>query len=323
MPSQRPLRVAVALLSPSSLFELAVPCAVFGQDRGEVPAPGYELVLCQTVPGAHRAVGGLRLESSHGLEALGTADLVIVPACVMDGYEPPPALLDALRAAHARGARIASLCSGAFVLAAAGLLEGREVATHWMYADELRRRHPGVRVNDHALYIDDGSILTSAGTAAALDLCLHVVRGDYGAAAAAEVGRRMVVAPHREGDQAQYARPDAPAPSASTGLAPVLDWALARLHTTLPVAELAARAGMSVRTFERHFAREVGTTPLKWLNQQRVTHARALLETTDLPVDTVAERAGLGTGDGLRQHFRRLLGTTPGAYRRTYRGRPG
>lgn len=326
MPSQRPLRVAVALLSPSSLFELAVPCAVFGQDRGEIPAPGYELVLCQTVPGAHHAVGGLRLESSHGLEALGTADLVIVPACVMDGYEPPPALLDALRAAHARGARIASLCSGAFVLAAAGLLEGREVATHWMYADELRRRHPGIRVNDHALYIDDGAILTSAGTAAALDLCLHLVRGDYGAAAAAEVGRRMVVAPHREGDQAQYARPKAPvgqAASASVGLAPVLDWALARLHTTLPVAELAARAGMSVRTFERHFAREVGTTPLKWLNQQRVTHARALLETTDLPVDVVAERAGLGSGDGLRQHFHRLLCTTPAAYRRTYRGLPG
>ncbi|MFG2501201.1 GlxA family transcriptional regulator [Streptomyces sp. NPDC048441] len=322
-----PLRVAVTLLSPSSLFELAVPCAVFGQDGGEIPSPGYELVLCQTVPGAHHAVGGLRMESSHGLEALASADLVIVPACVMDGYEPPAALLDALCSAHARGARIASLCSGAFVLAAAGLLAGREVATHWMYADELRRRHPDVRVDDRALYIDDGSILTSAGTAAALDLCLHIVRGDHGATVAAEVGRRMVVAPHREGDQAQYARPKSPSgqtTSASVvGLAPVLDWALTRLDRPLPIAELAARAGMSVRTFERHFAREVGTTPLKWLNQQRVTHARTLLETTDLPVDTVAERAGLGTGDSLRQHFHRLLGTTPAAYRRTYRGLPG
>ncbi|MFE0130912.1 GlxA family transcriptional regulator [Streptomyces sp. NPDC059037] len=325
-PSGSALRVAVALLSPSSLFELAVPCAVFGQDRGEIPSPGYELALCQTVPGAHHAAGGLRLESSHGLETLAEADLVIIPACVMGEYEPPAPLLDTLRAAHAAGARVASLCSGVFVLAAAGLLTGREVATHWMYADELRRRHPEVTVDDRALYIDDGSILTSAGTAAAIDLCLHIVRRDHGAAVAAEVGRRMVVAPHREGGQAQYARPrtaTAAPPAPGTGLAPVLDWALARLHEPLAIADLAGRAGMSVRTFERHFAREVGATPLRWLNQQRVTHARTLLETTDLPVDAVAERSGLGTGDGLRQHFHRLMGTTPAAYRRTYRGTPG
>ncbi|MDQ1051892.1 GlxA family transcriptional regulator [Streptomyces sp. V4I2] len=307
------LRVGVTLLEETSLFELAVPCAVFA---GE----GYELTLCATAPGgAQRAPGGLRLEAEHGLESLREADLIVVPACMMEGYEPPAALLDALREAHARGARIASLCSGAFVLAAAGLLDGRPAATHWMYAEELRRRHPYVRVDDRSLYVDDGSILTSAGTAAAIDLCLHIVRGDYGTAAAAEVGRRMVVAPHREGDQTQYALPRAPVPPQAEGLGPVLDWALARLHRPLAIAELANRAGMSTRTFGRRFAAEVGVTPLKWLNQQRLARARELLETTDLGVDAVAERSGLGSADSLRQHFHRALATTPAAYRRTFR----
>ncbi|MFI1399218.1 GlxA family transcriptional regulator [Streptomyces sp. NPDC020681] len=306
------LRVVVTLLEETSLFELAVPCAVFS-------GAGYELTLCATAPGGEqRAPGGLRLAAEHGLDALSEADLIVVPAAMMNGYEPPAALLDALRAAHARGARIASLCSGAFVLAAAGLLDGRPAATHWMYAEELRRRHPRVRVDDRSLYVDDGSILTSAGTAAAIDLCLHIVRGDYGSAAAAEIGRRMVVAPHREGDQSQYV--PAPAAPRAEGLAPVLDWAVRRLHRPLTIGELAYRAGMSTRTFGRHFAQEVGVTPLKWLNQQRLARARELLETTDLPVDTVAERSGLGSGDSLRQHFHAALGTTPAAYRRTFRG---
>ncbi|MEV0612680.1 helix-turn-helix domain-containing protein [Nonomuraea sp. NPDC050404] len=309
-----PLRVAVTVLNPSALFELAVPCTVFD---GE----GYELVLCATEPpGAPlRGPGGLRMQAEHGLEALEEADLIVVPACMMDvGYEPSAELVDALRAAHARGTRIASLCSGAFVLAATGLLDGREAATHWKYADELARRHPRVRVNAQALYIDDGDILTSAGTAAAIDLCLHIVRTDYGTAAAAAVGRRMVVAPHREGDQTQFA-PVRPVP-APQSLAPVLDWALARLHEPLTMDQLAQRAGMSLRTFGRHFAREIGATPLRWLNQQRLARARELLETTDLTIDAVAERSGLGTADGLRQHFHRALGTTPAAYRRTFRG---
>ncbi|MEU2362329.1 helix-turn-helix domain-containing protein [Streptomyces noursei] len=308
------LRVVVTLLAETSLFELAVPCAVFA---GE----GYDLVLCATAEGGtQRAPGGLRLTAENGLESLREADLIVVPACMMDGYEPPAALLDALREAHASGARIASLCSGAFVLAAAGLLDGRPAATHWMYAEELRRRHPNVRVDDRSLYVDDGSILTSAGTAAAIDLCLHIVRGDYGTAAAAEIGRRMVVAPHREGDQTQYALPPTPVPPRADGVGPVLDWALARLHRPLPIAELASRAGMSTRTFGRHFAAEVGVTPLKWLNQQRLARARELLETTDLGVDAVAERSGLGSADSLRQHFHRVLSTTPAAYRRTFQG---
>ncbi|WP_049579697.1 GlxA family transcriptional regulator [Streptomyces sp. SBT349] len=310
-----PARVAVALLDETSLFELAVPCAVFR-------SPHYELLLCATAPGGprHRGPGGLTLRTEHGLDELARADLVVVPACVMDGYRPPDGLLDALRTAHAAGARVASLCSGAFVLAAAGLLDGREAATHWMYADELRRRHPRVDVNDHALYVDDGDILTSAGTAAAIDLCLHIVRADHGSAVAAAIGRQMVVAPHREGGQRQYVPPRRPRPEGrGTGLAPVLDWALARLDQPLAVAEMARRAGMSERTFLRHFNREVGTTPLKWLIQQRLARARELLETTDLPVDAVAERSGLGSADGLRQHFGRALGTTPVAYRRAFR----
>ncbi|MGP3988758.1 helix-turn-helix domain-containing protein [Streptomyces sp. 3N207] len=317
-----PVRVAVVVLEEIALFELAVPTAVF-------QSPGYELTLCaeseggwgHLLAGSRGMAGGLRLVVERGLEALAEADTVVVPACVLGSYVPSRALLEALRAAHARGARLVSLCSGAFVLAAAGLLDGRTVATHWMYADQLRRLYPRVRVDEHSLYVDDGDVLTSAGTAAAIDLCLHIVRVDHGSAAAAAVGRRMVVAPHREGGQAQYVpAPDVPAARAG-GLAPVLDWSLARLHEPLTIGELAARAGMSTRTFGRYFVRETGVTPLKWLNQQRLARARELLETTDLPVDSVAERTGMGSGDVLRQHFRRALGTTPAAYRRTFRQR--
>ncbi|WP_425578095.1 GlxA family transcriptional regulator [Streptomyces albiaxialis] len=307
------VRVTVPVLEHTALFELAVPCAVFEEPR-------YALTLCGTAPdgGGHLA-RGLRLETERGLEAVAEADLVVVPACVMGDHVSRPELLEALRAAYARGARIASLCSGAFVLAEAGLLDGRTAATHWMYADELRRRFPSVRVDEHSLYVDDGQVLTSAGTAAAIDLCLHLVRRDFGAAAAAEVARRLVVAPHREGDQAQYV-PAPPVPVRSEdALAPVLDWALARLHEPLAIGDLAARAGMSTRSFGRHFAGETGTTPLKWLNRQRLARARELLESTELPVESVAARSGLGTADGLRQHFRRELGTTPAAYRRTFR----
>lgn len=310
------MRVVVPMLETVALFELAVPVGVFGPtDRADLAPDWYELVVCGT--GTHTASAGLTVSARAGLSALRTADLVIVPACVMPDYEAPPALLSALRAAHARGARIASLCTGAFVLAAAGLLDGRTVTTHWMYADELRRRHPAVTVDERPLYVDDGDILTSAGTAAALDLCLHIVRTDFGAAVAAEVSRRMVIAPHREGGQSQYI--PAPVPARTDGFAPVLDWAVRHLDRPLTMAELADRAGMSLRTFGRHFADRVGVTPLAWLNQQRLARARALLETTDLPVETVAQRSGLGTGSGLRQHFQRAYGTTPASYRRTFR----
>ncbi|WP_158880365.1 GlxA family transcriptional regulator [Amycolatopsis anabasis] len=316
------ISVAVPILEDCPLFELAVPCEVFGRDRRDLAPNWYELTLCQTASGPQRTLGGLRLEAAHGLNPLRDADLVVVPACETPGFRPPAELLDALREAHDRGARIASLCSGAFVLAAAGLLDGRTATAHWMHTEELRRRYPQVHVNESALYVDEGTVLTSAGTAAGIDLCLHIVRQDFGAAVAAEVGRRMVIAPHREGDQAQYVSPPAPDVSRAPGFAPVLDWAMRRLHQRLTVGQLAEQAAMSTRTFGRRFVEHLGLTPLRWLNQQRLTSARTLLETTDLSVDAIAERTGFGSGNLLRQHFHRELGTTPGAYRRTFGGAP-
>jgi transcriptional regulator GlxA family with amidase domain len=309
--------VVVPILDEAALFELAVPLTVFSRERRDLHSEWYDLTVCQTGESPYRGSGGLFVQAPAGLAAMATADLVVVPACFMPGYRAPAELLDALRAAHERGARIASLCTGAFVLAEAGLLDGREATTHWQHVDELRRRYPAVRVNEHPLYIDDGDILTSAGTAASIDLCLHIVATDFGAAVAGEISRRMVVAPHREGGQAQYIPP--PPAAKPTGLAPVLDWAVRNLAEPLTIGDLAAQAGMSSRTFGRHFASLVGATPLNWLNQQRLALARELLETTDLPVEVVAQRSGLGTGAGLRQHFQRAVGTSPASYRRTFR----
>ncbi|MGO1052878.1 helix-turn-helix domain-containing protein [Crossiella sp. CA198] len=312
----RRLRVVVPLLGGVGLFELAVPCEVFGCDRVDLTPRWYQLTLCQADPGPRRTPDGLRLEAPEGLVALEAADLVVVPAGISS--RPPESLLHALRRAHRRGARLAAVCSGVFVLAAAGLLEGRTVTTHWMYAERLRRDYPGIRVAESALYTDDGDILTSGGTAAGIDLCLHIVRKDFGTAIAAEVGRRMVIAPHREGDQTQYIPPPAAPAGQADSLGSVLDWALHRLHEPLTLRQFAERAAMSTRTFGRHFSRQVGLTPLRWLNQQRLTAARELLETTDLTVDRIAERTGFATGQLLRQHFRRALRTTPSAYRRTF-----
>ncbi|TDD90399.1 GlxA family transcriptional regulator [Actinomadura rubrisoli] len=311
-------RVAIPVLEDSPLFELAVPCEVFGRDRLDLTPQWYDLTLCHTTNATQSSLNGLWLTAPQGPHAMRDADLIVVPACLTPAYEPPAALLDALREAHDRGTRIAALCSGAFVLAAAGLLDGREATTHWMHAEELRRRYPRVRVRERALYIDEGSILTSAGTAAGIDLCLHIVRRDFGSAVAAEVGRRMVIAPHRQGDQAQYAPLPASGPIRADELAPVLDWAVQRLHQPLTIGRLAERAAMSTRTFGRRFARQVGMTPLKWLTQQRLAAARELLETTNLPIDAIAKRTGFNTGDVLRQHFHRHIGTTPTAYRRSF-----
>ena len=310
--------MVVPLLEDCPLFELAVACEVFGKPRVGTDPHWYDLTVCRTESGTQDGPGGLSMDVGNDLSALDEADLIVVPACRMPSYRPPQSLLAALRRAHERGARIAALCSGAFVLAEAGVLDGRRATTHWMYAPELRRRHPGVKVEEDALYVDEGDVLTSAGSAAAIDLCVHVVRTDFGAAAAAEVGRRMVVAPHREGGQTQYA--PGPPLSRTTGLAPVLAWAMERLDEPLTIPRMAREAGMSTRSFGRSFTAEIGLTPLSWINQQRVHRARELLETTDLPVSAIARQCGLGTDDGLRQHFHRHLGTTPSAYRRTFRG---
>jgi transcriptional regulator GlxA family with amidase domain len=232
---------------------------------------------------------------------------------------PPAPLIDALRAAHARGARLVSYCSGAFTLAAAGVLDGRRATTHWMYTSELAKRYPSIDIEPDVLYVDDGQVLTSAGTSAAIDVSLHIVRTDYGSDVANAVARRMVVPPHRDGGQAQFVDRPVPATSDADGLAPTLDWAIEHLDEPLTVERLAAHALMSTRTFMRRFRASTGTTPLRWLLQQRVLHARHLLEDTDESIDRIAERAGFGSAANLRAHFSKVVGTTPTAYRRTFR----
>jgi AraC family transcriptional activator FtrA len=311
--------VAVAVMPGAPIFELAVPCEVFGIDRPDLADPWYQLRLCAVEPGRTAVGGGFSVETEHGLEALAAADTVIVPACTDVQAAPPPALLDALRDAYARGARIAAICSGAFVLAAAGLLAGRRATTHWMHADELSRRHPDVDLDPFVLYAQDGAIFTSAGTAAGLDLCLELVRQDHGSSVANMLARRMVVPPHRGGGQAQFL--ETPVPEAADGLAGLLDWALGRLDQRLTLSDLASAAHLSKRTLARRFEATVGTTPMRWLLAQRIGRAQQLLETTDAPVERVAELAGFGSPANLRQHFSRATGVSPLSYRRTFRHR--
>jgi transcriptional regulator GlxA family with amidase domain len=229
-------------------------------------------------------------------------------------------VVEALRAAHERGARLLSVCSGAFLLAEAGLLDGRRATTHWMYTDLLASRYPAIDVDPDVLYVDGGDgIYTSAGTAAGIDLCLHIVRLDHGAEVANAVARRMVVPAHRDGGQSQFVAAPVPADAGDDNLAPILDWAVAHLDEPLTVEDLARRALMSPRTFARRFRAATGTTPLQWLLRQRISHAQQLLEVTELPVELVATQCGFGSATALRIHFRRLTGTTPVLYRRTFR----
>ncbi|MDA0631962.1 helix-turn-helix domain-containing protein [Nonomuraea sp. MCN248] len=312
--------VALALYEGAMLFEAAAACEVFGVDRSELadpPDPWYEFRVCG--PGQGRVGDWLRVDTPYGLDAVADADTVVVAACDVE-TGPPGDVVEAVRAAHGRGARIVALCTGAFVLAAAGLLDGRRATTHWMHAELLATRYPRVRVDPDVLYIDEGSVLTSAGKGAGLDLCLHVVRKDRGAAVANALARRLVVPPHRAGGQAQYVTAPVPDDAGRYGLADVLQWALARLHEPLTVADLAGRAGMSPRNLARHFNRALGMTPLHWLHAQRVHRAQELLETTDAGMEQIAARTGMGTAATLRRHFTRAVGVAPDTYRRTFRG---
>ena len=320
----RPHQVAVPVPAGTPVFELAVPCEVFGQDRSDLVSPWYGLTLCPVGAPPVSLRHGLALTGGGSLDDLAAADTVVVPAWSDPLREPPADLLDALRAAHARGARIASICTGAFVLAAAGLLDGRRATTHWMYADDLAVRYPRVRVDAGVLYTDDGDVLTSAGTAAGLDLCVHVVRADHGARIAAEVARRMVVPPHRDGGQAQYIRSPLPPPGAEAdAISRVMAWALEHLDRPLTVADLARRAAMSQRTFARAFAAAAGTSPMHWLARRRIALAQELLETTDLPVERIAARVGFGSAVTLRARFGQVAGVSPSQYRRAFAGRSG
>ena len=317
--------VAVAVTDGAPVFELAVPCEVFGIDRSDLVDPWYELRLCAAEPGPVRVASGLQVPAPHSLDELVAADTVIVGACSPQIRLAPPAdLVDAVRAAYEKGRRIVALCTGAYILAAAGLLDGRRATLHWMNSADVAGRFPGVEFDTRALYIDDGDILTSAGTGATIDLCLHVVRSDHGAAVANEVARRMVVPPHREGGQTQYMTP-LPRPRLASeridSLAPILEWARARLHEPLTVPRLARRAHLSERTFARRFHDHLGTTPLQWLLQERVRLAQELLETTEETVESIAARAGFGTGANLRHHFRRVTSVSPHNYRQAFRRR--
>ncbi|KUH35420.1 MULTISPECIES: helix-turn-helix domain-containing protein [Streptomyces] len=331
--------VAVAVVQDAGLshwemYELSIALAVFGIPHEDLADPWYRLRLCAAeapdVPGGRSGPpgdgpgvpgAGFSLRTDHGLDGLVGADTVIVPSvpeeCVDDGREVPAELVEALRAAAASGARMVSLCTGAFALAAAGLLDGRRATAHWQHTAELAARHPGVTVDDSVLYTDDGDVLTSAGATAALDLCLHLVRRDLGARVANQLARRLVVHAHRAGGQAQFI--DAPLPpSDDEGLGPVLQWATEHLARPLTVDDLARRARMSPRTFHRRLYEATGTTPLQWLLQQRIARAQTLLECTDLPVEQVGERSGLGTAANLRRHFTRTVGVSPTVYRRSF-----
>lgn len=312
--------VALGITDNMSLFELAIPCAIFGSPRPEAATTWYDLTVCST-PGA-RVGAWFRVDSARGLTELAAASTVVVPACDDAVEAPPPELVQAVRTAHEHGARVASICTGAFVLAAAGLLDGRRATTHWSQAETLAQQYPGIEVDTDVLYVDDGDVLTSAGQAAGIDLCLHMVRTDYGAAAANSAARRLVVPPHRDGGQAQFVA----APMSTGGdhtLNGLLDWAIERLHQPLTVTDLAREAGLSPRQLSRHFLAVTGTSPLQWLLTQRIRRAQELLETVHDSVDDIAAQVGLGTAATLRRHFNRRIGTSPDAYRRTFRSGPG
>lgn len=314
--------VAVIAFERISAFHLSVPCIVFGDELLKLGAPRYRLLICGENTGSVATGSGFRIEVTHDLSHLGEADTVIVPAWRDPDERPPEALLRSVRAAHARGARLVGLCLGTFVLAEAGVLDGRPASTHWAWAEEFQRSYPRVALDQDALYIDDGDILTSAGTAAAIDCCLHIVRRDHGADIANRVARRLVVAPHRHGGQTQYIEKPMPAAAGEAQLGATINWAIEHLDEPLSLEKLAARAGMSLRSFTRHFRKTTGTTFTQWLLNQRLATAQRLLETGSCSIDRVAEMAGFGSTVSLRQHFTRAFSISPASYRRQFRKRP-
>ncbi|KQR17234.1 GlxA family transcriptional regulator [Cellulomonas sp. Leaf334] len=309
-------RIALVMHRSSMLYEAAIAAEIFGVDRSEL-APGgqwYDLVVCTADGLPHPWLPHLPTAS---YAEIARVDSVVVPSSDDLDENPDPDLIAVLRQAHERGVRIASLCTGAFVLAAAGLLDGRVATTHWMHAEDLARRYPQIDVRPDVLYVDDGDVLTSAGKTAALDLCIHLVHIDLGAAAASGIARRLVVPAHRGGGQAQFITPPAP-PRSSGGLAPTLEWARARLDQPLTVRDLASHANLSTRQLARRMLAELEVGPLEWLHQQRIARAQELLERTDATVEQIAASCGMGTATTLRRHFHRAVGVTPTSYRASF-----
>jgi len=309
-------RIAALCLPQLVAFDLSVVAEVFSlaYRRGK---PLYEFTACAESPGRIETTTGFGVDALAGLEAVHAADTVFVPGYreLLDPLDSATA--EALRGVHERGGRVASICTGAFALGHAGLLDGRRATTHWFAAGELARMFPSAEVDAGVLYCEDDRVLTSAGLSAGIDLCLHIVRTDHGEGLGGAVARAMVASPHREGGQAQFI--ERPVPPPSGGLDDVREWALENLSDRLDVTALASRAAMSPRHFARRFAAETGSTPLQWIIAQRVREARRLLEATDMPIEEVAQRAGFGSTPSLRQHFGRAMATSPAAYRRTFR----
>ena len=314
-------KIAVVLMEDVAVFEFGVLAEVFGIDRTEDGVPPFDFRVCSIRPGEPlRTSSHSQVIAPYGLEVIEDADLVAVPATTVRG-EYPEEVLDALRAASARGAQLLTVCSGAFVLGAAGLLDGVRCTTHWRYAADFTARFPDAKLDPDVLFVDDVNIITSAGTAAGIDACLHLVRRELGTAVATSIARRMVVPPQRDGGQRQFV--DLPVPeTAGESLQPVLDWMMDNLTVEHTVPALARRAQMSDRTFARRFVAETGTTPHKWLTLQRVLHARTLLEETSLGIEEIATASGFGTAALLRHHFRRVVGVSPQDYRRTFHATP-
>jgi AraC family transcriptional regulator, transcriptional activator FtrA len=315
-------RVAAVAYDGLCTFEFGIAGELFGLARPELGVPWYEYRVVAASAGPMRAIGGVRVEASTNLRHVRDAGTVVLPGWSDRNELPPRALLSAIRSAHARGARIMSICSGVYVLAATGLLDGQAATTHWRYVDDLAAKYPQIDIQPNVLFVDNGQTLTSAGSAAGLDLGLYLIRRDYGSAIAAEVARRLVMAPQREGGQAQFIRHPATLPQVDDRrIADAASWALGHLDAAIAVADLAARAHMSTRTFARRFLEEMGTSPLAWILAQRLARAEALLETTERPLSDVAVASGFATVETMRHHFRNELGMSPSRYRAAFSAR--
>lgn len=313
------LRVTVLAFDGISPFHLAVPCMVFGEDRRDIGLPEIAFQVCAMRAGPLLTSVGLELVTRHGLDDLLAGDIIIIPSWHEFDAPPPQALLDGLVRAHARGAQVVGLCLGSYVVAASGLLDGRRATTHWAWSDHYARRFARVRVDPAALYVDEGSVITSAGVAAALDCCLHMVRRRFGADAAAKLARRLVVAPHRQGGQAQFIERPLARAATIDRFAALLDEVSGRPGASWTLDEAAGRAAMSRRSFTRHFQARFGTSFARWLLGQRLAHAQKLLETSSQAIEDIAMEAGFGPSSAMRQHFARELGTSPARYRREFR----
>ena len=317
MPSRNLRRVAALAYDGLGTFEFGIVVEVFGLRRSGLGVEWYDFEVCSLERRPIRAAGGILVEAPKGLRSLQRAGTIVIPGWKLDDEPPPQELVKTLRSAHAGGARLVSICSGVFLLAATGLLDGKRVTAHWRHVDRFRARFPNIRLEPDMLYVDEGSILTSAGSAAGIDLCLHIVRLDYGAEIANQIARRLVMPPHRDGGQAQYIE-NPIRNDAAGGLARVLEWAQSHLGSPLRVEDLAKRASMSPRTFARRFRQETGTTPHQWLMHQRLLEVQRRLEKTNATRDQIAEAVGLETAATLRHHFRRTMGTAPSVYRRQF-----